>query len=250
MILQERDREILLFVRDQGVVTPKLLEERFFDSYDSARKALKRLEIGGYLEVFSLKEALCASKLGSNSGYMPYILEIGVNNRTRIIGLSKRIRSQWGLSGSLLKWNLIIHQLLLGQLRCKVEALTSSFRLMLNEPELKLVSSFSPGRRTDICPDFCIEWGAREDFRIAFELERTLKSRERYLSRLRFFEDSVYSGVVYATTSEKHLKSLMSYSRTESRFGFCHYTDPNKVFSPVHGPMTLNEFIRHVKIEG
>lgn len=201
-------------------------------------KRLSALEKAGYISSTSAEDFF-----KGNRQFTPFLLGINLHPLTKIYQLSSTYRRLVPETNRLLKYHLCLHQLILNDVRTKLAEDLSSYKMILNDPQLKTWSMIDPGRRKEFTPDLSYEM---ETSILAVEVERTLKSDCRYSERFGYFQSSNYSHVLYVYVNEAHLPTLLSHSGTARQFAFSHYLNPTLVFSNTWGHMHLNEWIKKV----
>lgn len=153
-------------------------------------------------------------------------------------------RRQIPETNRLLKQHLVMHQLLLNHVRFRLQNHVEDYKLLLNDPQMKTWSLIDLGRRKEFTPDLSFEFDRHS---MAIELERTLKSLNRYMERFAYFQTSSYTHVHYIYVNEAHLPTLIKYSGSSRIFGFSHYLNPTEVFSNTWGYMPLNDWVAKLK---
>lgn len=241
LILQERDRNILDLLRDQGFATFGQVCTRYFPNVKICSKRLRLLEEHKYITSYKIGDYFTSQR---SKGFFPHMLGLGIRSQTQIYQLSRSYRKLVSETNRLLKPDLVLHQLILNDVRFFLEDSISDCRFMLNDPQIKTLSNFSSGRRKEFTPDISIE---NSDYIIAVELERTVKSLNRYSSRFWFYKDSIYSHVLYYYVNETHLKMIMKQAGQSRKIGFAHYLRPNQVLTVAWGYLTLSEWIAKVQ---
>lgn len=236
--LQVRDRDLTNFLRAQGYATFDQLKDLFFPSVDSCSKRLRALEATDYIQSRTAIQFFRGNKV-----FTPLLLGLNIHPLTKIYSLSKTYRRQVPETNRLLKYHMCLHQLLLNDARSKLTSLMLGEDLVLNDPDLKLWSIVDSGRRKEFTPDLTFEL---KEGALAIELERTLKSENRYAERLGFFQHSSYSHVLYLYCNENHLPTLLRYAGSTRKIAFAHYLDPQRVFSNTWGHMPLVAWINKV----
>ncbi len=211
----------------------------FFSSKVSCSKRLIALQASGYLSSQTALEVFKGKK-----EFVPMILGLNVHPLTKIYSLSKVFRRQVPETNRLLKQHLVLHQLLLNDVRFKLKYHIEDYKVLLNDPQLKTWSLIDIGRRKEFTPDLSFEF---EKHSMAIELERTLKSLNRYMERFAYFQTSSYTHVHYIYVNEGHLSTLLKYAGSSRIFGFSHYLNPTEVFSNAWGYMPLNDWIEKLK---
>lgn len=238
--LQSRDRKLIWYIKEQGVATFEQLNRNFFPGEGSCRKRLHHLIRAGYLESVFVNEVFKTTKQKqTKSSIMPVVLDLSMKASTKIYRLSQEYRRLWYTNQSLMKRSLVLHQLLVNESLEQVKK-TLTANCILNEPEIKILSPYSVGRRTEICPDFSFE---TEKHKIAFEVERVIKSKSRYSRKLLYYRDSLYTQIIYLYSFEKHLPVFLELTKHERKVGLAHYREPNKIYSSFWGPQSLNSFL-------
>jgi len=240
IVLQERDKQILDLLRDQGFVSFEQLLNRHFKSANACSKRLLLLQNNDYIKSKTIKEYFQNNK---TKGFFPHQLSLGLKGQSKIYFLSTSYRKLVCETNRLLKPDLCIHQLLLNEIRFFLESEIKDARFLLNDPQLKILSEHQLARRKEFTPDISIE---HHGYTMAVELERTQKSANRYSSRFWYYRDSVYTHVIYYYVNEAHLRILLRYAGQARKFGFAHYLRPNQVLSKAWGYMTINEWISKV----
>lgn len=241
IVLQDRDRKILDLLRDQGFVSFEQILEKFFPNKFSCSKRLKLLEKNQYLQSKTLKEYF---QNENNKGFFPHLLGLGLKGHSKIYFLSRCYRKIIPETNRLLKTDLCIHQLILNNVRFFLEDNVKDARFLLSDPQVKILSEFQLGRRKEFTPDISVE---HKNYIMAVELERTIKSKNRYLARFWYYKDSTYSHVLYYYVNESHLSMLLKQAGSARKFGFAHYLRPHQVLSKAWGYLELNEWIEKVQ---
>lgn len=241
--LQDRDRRLLDFLREQGLASIHQLERMFFPSRSACAHRLSTLSQNNYVTRSTIKDLFpTGSAASSGRRFFPYLLGAGLHPSAAIYRLSDVYLKQIGLTKRLLKPNLCIHQLLLNEVRSVLEKeLQCTF--LLNDPKLTILSDIHFDRLKEFTPDLSFE---SQDQKIAVELERTQKSLNRYQMRFHYYKQSAYTHVLYYYVNESHLKMLLSSAGTARKFAFAHYLKPTELLSNTWGYLTLQEFITRV----
>lgn len=241
VVLQKRDQALLNLLKEQGFATYEQLRRRFFPSKSRCSKRICKLKSAGYIEDISVLDVFFGKDSQVVPYYFPYILGLNINKKTRILRLTKEYKRQFSNTNSLLKRHICIHQLMLNEVRFFLEDNLKG--IMLNDPKVKVLSHIDAGYRKEFVPDLSIE---SKNAKIAIELERTVKSKNRYSSKFYYYMDSIYTHVLYYYIDEKQLKTLVDYAGSSRKFGFSHYKEPNLVLSNTWGYLSLNDFITKV----
>lgn len=237
--LQPRDIEITSFLRAQGYATFEQLQSMFFRSKVSCSKRLVALQASGYINSQNATDIFKGKK-----EFTPMILGLNVHPLTKIYSLSQLFRKQVPETNRLLKQHLVMHQLLLNHVRFQLKGHVEDYNLLLNDPQMKTWSLIDVGRRKEFTPDLSFEF---DNHSMAIELERTLKSLNRYMERFAYFQTSCYTHVHYIYVNEGHLPTLLKYAGSSRMFGFSHYLNPTEVFSNTWGYMRLNDWVTKLK---
>ena len=240
IVLQPRDKKVLDLLRDQGFASFEQLRERYFPNIKRCSKRLRLMEKHNYLKSYTLKEYFAKQ---DSKGFFPHLLALGLKGGSKIYILSTTYRKLIPETNRLLKPDLCLHQLILNRVRFFLEDSIADARFMLSDPQIKVLSDFSSGRRKEFTPDISVE---SSRYIIAVELERTVKSNNRYASRFWFYKDSVYTHVLYYYVNEAHLKMIMKQSGQMRKVGFAHYLRPDQILTKAWGYLSLYEWIEKV----
>lgn len=240
IILTKRDRDLLVFVENQGFASFEHLNKRFFTSSGRCTDRLNKLCAFRYLAKRDLKDFFFSTKSNSiGGGYFPHLLSLNVRPNQKIYHIDRSYAQGWLRSQSLFKPSMILHQLILNDIRIFLEK-EIEHQYIFNDPILKALSFIEFGRNEEVVPDMSIEDGK---LKIAVEIERTPKGKTRYFKRFNYFKDSIYTHVIYYYVDEAQLKPLLKRAGKTSKFAFSHYTTPDHLISPVWGQVSLNEFL-------
>jgi hypothetical protein len=236
-----RDWELINFIEEQGFVTFGQLSQKFFHSKDSTcSMRLKKMIESGYISKRKLVDLFKFSdEKRIRPMYFPHLLNLNVSPRQNIYFINRDYAKGFGKSAQLFKTSMIIHQLILGDLRVFLEGNIVHKRLF-NDPKAKIIANTLFGRSSDTIPDLTLEYN---NVRVAIELERTIKGRSQYLSRFQSFESSRYTHVVYYYTEEPQLKTLLRAAGTRTKLAFSHYRTPNELYSNVFGLLDIHTFL-------
>ncbi len=241
--LQTRDREILDYLRAQGFASFQQLERRFFTGRKPCSRRLLKLTEAEYVVQLPIESVFPTGARGKiNRRYFPYLMGVGLRAGMVVYRLSDIYLRQVGQTIKLIKPSLVLHQLLLNDVRLLLEKEISA-TFVLNDPKLTVLSEIDFNRRKEFTPDLSFECA---DYHFAIELERTLKSRSRYLMRFTHYDDSAYTHVLYIYVNERHLKSLRESAGTSRKIAFAHYLKPTELLSNTWGYLTPQEFIERV----
>lgn len=247
MTLTERDKRILLLLREQGFLSFEQIQKRFFKNKPNTSRRLSELEASHYITSKNAKEYL----VGENpqSKIFPYLLGLGISPKTKIYYLNNVFRRQFPETNRLLKKDLCLHQLLLNDTRFHVEDYVlpnlsfNNYNLIINDPDHKILAEIDITKRKEFTPDLTVLSG---NISIAIELERTQKGQNRYQERFWYYEDSSYTHVIYYYVNEAHLKNLLSFAGSSNKFVFAHYLKPKEVLSNLFAYMNVNEWINKI----
>lgn len=243
IVLQDRDRALLRFIEEQGFVTYRQIYENFFPTMPSCSRRISQLVHTKYIQEESVKNLLCIEREGSI--YFPHLQNLDLKASNKIYYINRNFSRAFGKSKKLFKRSMIMHQLILNDIRSfLVDRIQHKY--LLNDPKISILSAITGKRPTESIPDLSLEFG---DIKIAVEVERSLKTNHEYRSKVFNFERSCYSHVLYFYTNENILRKLMQRTRHSSKFGFAHYAQPNDIFSPVWGILDVNSFIHKVKLQ-
>jgi len=241
--MQPHDWDLLEFVEEQGFATQKQLKSKYFKLKGSCSRRLRDLCKHGYLQRRELRKFFPSKgEPGSRASFFPHILNVNLSPTDYVYFIGREYSKGFGKSSKLFKPSMVLHQLILNEVRDFVDR-TIEHKILLNDPKLQIASKIQFGRNEEIVPDLSYEF---DKVRIAVELERTLKGMVRYFKRFSFFRDSIYTHVIYYYTDECQLKTLLARAGNSSKFAFAHYKFPNELYSNVFGPITLNDFIYKV----
>ena len=237
--LTERDRKIIDFLRYQAFATSTQLKKYFFNNNGSSIRRLIELENAHYIESKTAKDFFAR-----DNKFTKIITGPEITSRTKIYYLSKAFRRQVSETNRILKYDLCLHQILLNDVRIKLQNIIQNYELILNDPQLKQMTSVDAGRRKEFTPDLSFEGN---EFKLAIEYERLIKSSNRYSQRFGFFQNSSYSHVLYVYSNEEILKTLLDLVGTNRKFAFAHYLNPELIFSNTWGYMEINSWIKKVQ---
>lgn len=241
--LLPRDWELLSFLEQQGFATFKQLESRYFKNHQNCSLRLKKLMSFGYIESKSILEIIVPKHRQQEGNLFPYISEIDVRPSTQAYYLSPHFRRKYAFSEGLLKSNMVMHQLILGDLRTQLEK-EIPHNVVLSDPHIKVISKIEIGRHENIRPDLSMELNG---FKLAVELERTTKTRSRYYERFLYYQDSVYSHVLYVTTDRKNIEYLIEQVAPYKKIGVAYFREPFDVYHNYFGLIKLNQFLEKVR---
>ena len=238
--LNDRDRSLLAFIEEQGFASFSQLNKMFFKTKGFCSERLDKLCFFGYLDKKKLIDFFKNPNTKETSqGYWPHLNNLNVSPIQKVYFINRKYSKGYGKSQSLFKPSMVLHQLILNDVRGFIED-EIKHKWVHNDPYLKILSSVEFGRSGEIIPDLSVEC---DNLKFAVEVERTPKGRARYFKRVNYFRDSVYTHVVYYYTDECQLKPLLDRVGLDKKFSFAHYTTPNKLINPVFGTMSLLDFV-------
>lgn len=235
--LNNRDWEILSFLEQQGYAAFQQINERFFSNKSTCSRRLNKLIEKEYIESKSVMEIAVRS---SQSSALPFLMDLKLNQRSKVYFLSKVFRRKYAFSDGLIKNNMLMHQLQLNDLRLKIDALIPH-KYLLSDPKIKLVSKVEGWRHETIRPDLSFEFN---NFKLAIELERTRKSKSRYYERFSYLHNSVYSHVIYYTSDKRNLEFLIEQVRPYSKIAVGSTFNPEELYHNIYGQIDLQSFLR------
>ncbi len=245
MRLTERDFSILRFLAQQGVASSHQLMREFFQSQVSARKRISTLIRAGMIESLPLSEIKSFSRVSylRTGTLLTGSARLGLA-RCRVYRLSPQIRGRWPSTAKLADVTMWSHQLLLNELRSvfqeKFPAAVILSDPMIQEEQRGYGSSKSRSNDS-LVPDLVIRIG---DYRIAIEVERNLKSRDKYRSRFWRYEDGPYSHVIYYCDTERVFNSLSKFAAQYEGIAVARFGALHEVFRALDGWMALDQFLR------
>ena len=235
-----RDWELLSFIEEQGFVSFDQILKRFFKNQPTCSMRLQKLCYFKYLDRKKLADFFQSSRKGGvRQGYFPHLLNLNIKPNHQIYFIHREYAKGYGKSSKLFKPSMILHQLIMNDLRVFLDE-EIAHKILLNDPKLQIVSSIQFGRNKEIVPDLSYEYNK---VKIAIELERTPKGMVRYFERFSFFRDSIYTHVIYYYTDECQLKNLLKRAGHSTKFAFAHYKFPDELYSNTFGPLSLNDFL-------
>ena len=136
------------------------------------------------------------------------------------------------------------HQLLLNELRAVFQEKFPE-AVILNDPmileEQRRFEKWNGGAGTSVVPDLVVRIG---DHQIALEVERNLKSHDKYRSRFLRFEDGPYTHVIYYCDSERVFYSLSKFGTHCQGIAFARFGTIHEVFRALDGWMSLDDFLK------
>ena len=89
-------------------------------------------------------------------------------------------------------------------------------------------------------PDFYFKG---EDFKLAVELEISLKSQGRYFLKMGEYRKSSFTHVLYIVTHSKKITRLIKTFQYEKHIAMAHYIKPEEVICYRYGELSLEEWL-------
>ena len=228
MRLTLRDKLIIETLRNQEFCLYKDIKNKFFSSKTSASNRLNKLKEGGFLVIEDIKPSYMKEPLDNST--------LGLVGRNlKIISLSekcylqKRIPSVWKKR----------HQLLLFSVREKLEKSLGVEALLENE--IRDLKETLHNVDYEPLPDFYIKG---EGYKLAVELELSLKSQGRYFLKLSEYKNSRFTHVLYVSTHIKSLQRLLRTFRFRRYIGITHFSEVETVTSHRYGKQSLIDWLK------
>ncbi len=237
--LNNRDWEVLSFLEQQGYATFNQLEKRYFSSKQHCSIRLKKLRAHGYIETNRPIELFLSPQERKEGKLFPYLAEYHFHHRTQIYCLSRAFRTKYAFSDTLLKRQIVIHQLLLNDLRTRLEKEIEP-ESILNDPKIKVVTRVEMGRHEEIRPDLSFE---SKGFKAAIELERTIKSKSRYYEKFLYYDSSVYTHVIYYITDRRKIEPFLKLTRQFKKIAVGYSREPEELYHNLYGRIDLKNFL-------
>ena len=238
--MSNRDWDLLRYVEEQGFVTFGQIRQNFFKNDSTCSHRLKVLCYNKYLEKKALISFFKSEKELLEQGYyFPHILNLNIRSSQHIYYLGRSYARGFGKSSGLFKRSMVLHQLILTDLR-KFLMENLDYKQLNNDPMLQILGGIQVGRNKEIVPDLSFEY---DKLKIAVELERSHKNSLTYSKRFIYFRDSIYTHVIYYYTEESILRTLIKKANFDPKFAFAHYRSPDDLISNVWGRLSLNEFV-------
>lgn len=238
--LVQRDWEILSFLDQQGFSTFEQLFRRFFKSNHTCSRRLSRLTGFGLISSSRIMDFFHTPANEGKIPGLPLVSECKFKSNNVIFYLSEKFRRKYSFSEALLKREMLVHQLILSELRNHIDPLIKH-TVALSDPEIKVLSKIEIGRHEKIRPDISYENG---DMKIAVELERSNKSKSRYYERFLYYEDSIYKKSIYYTTNRRNIDYLLNQTKSFEKIAVGFHLDPTMIFHNLYGKMNLSDFIK------
>jgi hypothetical protein len=243
--LTPRDIRIVNFLRDQGFATYDDLRIRFFGKKSVTSRRLRILSDNGIIKAQNIYEIF---GLDRNTRYFPYLVQLKINPKHRIFTLGESMLRSLNFGKTMQRKDMVFHQLFLNHVLYFVEKAFPG-AVVVTEQMINALSMNEPGRKKEIAPDMAVEFeknGYR--FKIAVELERTIKDRNRYLQKSDHLDRSIYTHVWYVGLSDKSLKTLQSKMVARRKYGFSHISNLERVLSPDLGILSFMGWLEKVKV--
>ena len=228
MRLTVRDNLIIETLKNQDFCFYKDIERHFFSSPYSAYKRLNELHKGNYILIKTLKHLYLKKNIDSS------LMNLIGNNRKYIclgekFKIFRRTPSLWKIN----------HQLLLFSLRKRLESILNIQAVFENQIRDSKRTLYD--RTFEPFPDFYFQG---EDFKLAVELELSLKSQKRYFLKMSEYRKSSYSHVLYVITDNKKTSRLVETFHYQKYIAIAHYLNLEKVISYRYGNLSLMEWLK------
>lgn len=238
--LSRRDREILMFLEQQGFATFSQLNDQFFNNVSTCSRRLTKLRKLELISSDTLLNVLFQKNADKAAKTLPFVMEMDISKKSHIYRLGKEFRRKFAFSDGLVKPNMVMHQLYLNDLRKKIEKLIPH-KFVLHDPKIKVISRVEGWRHDSIRPDLSFEFNK---FKVAVEFERTRKSESRYYEKFLYFQSSIYTHVIYYTLDKRNLDHLISQVRPFSKIAVASFFEPEEVYHNIYGHIDLATFLR------
>jgi hypothetical protein len=240
--LQLRDKDIVDFLATQGFATHEQLAKAYFPSYHSTYNRLMTLEKNGIIR------SKPAASFFSRRPYLfePHLNNLGVRKNTRIYQLSLSQLRFFPRDRGILKTSMLVHQLLLNEVRIWLQRQFPE-AIFMNENRLRMYGRDFINHNPDFMPDLVMKV---DDVVMAVELERVKKSESRYVEKIRCYEDSLYTHVLYIFTNGENLKIFFKLGNYDKRFGFASYSRPETVSTKRFGDMPFKKWVDQISKMG
>lgn len=228
MVLTVRDTLIIETLKNQDFCFYKDIENHFFSSKYSAYKRLNELQKNNYILIKPLQHLYLEKNIDSS------LMNLIGNNRKYIcLGeeykIFRRIPSLWKIN----------HQLLLFSLRKRLENILKIQAIFENQIRDSKRTLYD--RTFEPFPDFYFQG---ENFKLAVELELSLKSQRRYSLKMSEYRKSSYSHVLYVITNNKKTSRLIETFHYQKYIAIAHYLNLEKVVSYRYGNLSLLEWLK------
>ena len=230
MKLNQRDKDIMNYIRKQDFCFYKDILKKFFPSYASGSRRLNKLQKNGYLRMESVREKNVLKNLDKRSLNL-------VERSHKIISLKKSHLDSY----EYLRLNQakITHQIVLFALKEQLEKMLYVPAVFDNE--IKERKGTLESGDHEPYPDLYFEG---RDFKLAVELELHIKSQNRYDLKIIDYRNSSYSHVLYVVGTLRKKEKLLEYFAYKDGIGVSHYGEPEIVFSYSYGKLSLLEWLR------
>ena len=226
MKLTLRDKQIISTLQNQDFCFYKDICRSFFPSKSSASQSLKRLVQDGHI-ILETSDNLESKPLDSLSlSLLPknqLIVRLGEKYQ-----LIKRNPSSWKKT----------HQILLFSVRERLESLLNENAIFENQ--IRDLKPTLYNGNDEPLPDFYFKG---ETFKLAVELEISLKSQGRYFLKMSEYSKSRFTHVLYVATHIKKMQSLIKTFSYRRYIGIVHYSNLNAVTSYRYGELSLSEWL-------
>ena len=227
MILTKRDKLIIDTLQKQDFCFYKDIQKKFFSSDFSASHRLNCLKKHGYISIEPLSSLKFKKKLDSSA------IEV-IGRNLKIISLSDEYKS---LRRKISPWKKT-HQILLFSLKERLERLLKIEAVFENQ--IKNLKHSFYDRNFEPLPDFYLKG---EDFKLAVELELSLKSQSCYFLKISEYRKSSFTHVLYIVTNAKKITRLIRTFQYNKYMAMAHYTKPEEVTSYRYGELSLLEWL-------
>ncbi len=234
----ERDDKIISFLYENGYALASQLMNFGFPSKHALVQRLSLLRKSGL--VYS-------KRVGEFNLLQPWLRQVAYRGtpkkaadliRTKIYYLNPLLVELHYKRKFLFNEEMIRHQLGLGIIR---DLIVRELGPKLILSENKWISQFGTKQKVgmDLIPDLVVSSG---EVRLAVEYERTLKGRSTYLSKWYDYDRSEFSHVLYFAETTAIFEKLRTYSSLTHRMGIIDIQEPQFVYKPRSGFISLTEF--------
>lgn len=239
IVLQERDRKIIEFLKSQGAATLEQLLI-FFPNYKLASRRIIKLEKAGIIKGYLPVQAVGFNEIKNK--YLPVLLDIRLRPSTKIFKLSPIYLGFFTENAKFATRVMTLHQLMLNDVRFYLEKIFKD-NLFLNDVDIHFMAK-TYNNKEPLVPDLTIISG---HFKIAIELERNLKSKSQYSVRMARYSASAYTHVLFFYSKESYLETLINCSRPYRNIGLVDIFTKDMVYSNAFGKLKLHDWL--VKID-